>query len=152
MPSEKKRRRRGLQFSLRALLVLITAFGVWLGIRVDHVRRQRNLAAAMEGVNGQPVYDWWLGGASGPPGPDWLRSWLGDEYFQDLAGVMLDNNPTLTDAELLRLAVPMKDANVRILNLQMLGRRSPITDVGLARIGEVRTLETLTLQGTNITD
>lgn len=35
------KRRRWLSYSLRTFLVLITLFGIWLGIKVEQARRQK---------------------------------------------------------------------------------------------------------------
>ena len=39
----KLKRRRFLRFSLRAILVALTVFGVWLGVKVNRANNQRTV-------------------------------------------------------------------------------------------------------------
>lgn len=77
-----------LQFSSRLLLVLVGCLCAWLGVTANAARTQRELVKAILAAGGEVFYDWQVtddGSDSGlehPPGPDWLRRWLGDEYFQ----------------------------------------------------------------------
>jgi hypothetical protein len=89
--------RRHLTFSLRTLFILLTASAVWLGVVVNRARQQREAIKAIEALGGTVVYDWELSSPSPadfdpdatPPGPDWLRRLVGDEFFQDLGVVHL---------------------------------------------------------------
>ena len=97
--------RRYLTFSLRTLFILLTALAVWLGVVVNRAREQREAVEAMEAMGAEVYYDWqvqhtvdavtqhnlWSFDIEAvPPGPNWLRSLIGDEYFQDVDVVYLD--------------------------------------------------------------
>lgn len=103
-------RRRWLQFSLRALLVLLTVISVWLGVVVRRAREQREAVNAIEALGGSVRYDWQpdfvraegmgAGGADqtyvpnvkikpSPGGPAWLRQLIGDDFFQSVERVYL---------------------------------------------------------------
>ncbi len=47
-----------LQFSLRAFLVLLTAFAIWLGVAVNRAREQREALKAIESLGWIVQYDW----------------------------------------------------------------------------------------------
>lgn len=91
------RRRRWLQFSLSSLFLLVTALCVWLGIVVNQARKQREAVAAIEAAEGAVYYDWEEGHdpfgdeVAAPPGLSWLRRLVGDEYFQSIYSVNLQN-------------------------------------------------------------
>src|SRR5262245_10359599 len=101
------RMKKWFRFSLRTMLVLITALCIWLGFQVNAARRQREAVAAILKVGGSVKYDFQmvlnptipsplnvsyksLKDAS-PPGPAWLRHLIGDEYFQDVVEVIFQD-------------------------------------------------------------
>lgn len=92
---------RRLTFSLRTLVVLLTALAVWLGVIVNRAREQQEAVNAIEALGGRVGYDWEMidvpyRGDFAPPimtnnrfittteprGPSWLRRLIGDDYFQ----------------------------------------------------------------------
>lgn len=92
------RRRRWLQFSLSSIFLLVTVLGVWLGFVVNQARKQREAVAAIEAAGGAVYYDWQdrphdpFGDEDQmPPGPSWLRRLVGDEYFQSISSVNLQD-------------------------------------------------------------
>lgn len=103
-----RRRLRGLfRFSLRALLVIMTIACIWIGMIAHRAQQQRRAVEAITRDGGWLLYDYqvWpegqgptlvpgrsygdsLGGRpqrlrleAEPPGPKWLRLWIGDHYF-----------------------------------------------------------------------
>ena len=82
-------RRPRFQFSLASLFVVMTIFAIWLGQVTHRARQQREAVAALAGIGAEITYDWQQGPDwhDGPPGPPWLRGWLGDEYFQEVIEV-----------------------------------------------------------------
>ena len=92
-------RRRWPRFSLRTLLILTALVAVWLGVQVNKAQKQRAAVAAIEAAGGQIIYDWeylaWQhsmtppGSGIGHPQPAWLRYIVGDDYFQEIAVVMI---------------------------------------------------------------
>ena len=105
--------RRWFRYRLRTLLIAITLATIafaWCRAQMLAAHRQRDLAAAVEAAGGVIYYDWenhtpgdrwWrinINGRVTPkpmqqgstPGPQWLREWIGDEYFQEIVEVDLD--------------------------------------------------------------
>jgi hypothetical protein len=90
--AESKPKRRWLQFSLRTFLVLLTVFGVWLGLHVRSARKQKESVAAIKRLGGWYYYDFqkfdpdthkvdlkatsWV--------PAWLLSHLGEDFFHNV--------------------------------------------------------------------
>src|ERR1039458_79021 len=81
------------QFSIRSLLVLVVAVALpfsWLGVEMKQAREQKAVVAAIEKLGGTVGYYWTYDiGNDGPlpdpnerpPGPAWLGSLLGDDFF-----------------------------------------------------------------------
>ena len=148
---------RRFQLSLRTLLISLTGMGIWLGIEVNGARRQQAIVSAIQEAGGVVRYDWELAGdhsdwktgfpetgATHPPGPEWLRRIVGDDFFQAVVAVFSTEVP-LTDDQL--PSVELLPA-LRILALG----RTGIGDASLPRIGRLRRLRFLDLSDTNVTD
>jgi hypothetical protein len=85
------------------LLILITVLCIWLGIKVNDARRQRQAITAILNAGGTFFYDYQSRiGPSGnaddirsfdpnapSPGPGWLRKLVGDDYFSNVVAVDL---------------------------------------------------------------
>ena len=59
-PRPKRRTRRFLQFSLRALLVFVLLVSVgmsWLAVKLEKARRQKEAVEALVKLGGTAVYD-----------------------------------------------------------------------------------------------
>ena len=75
------------------MLVMLTVFGVWLGVQVNRANHQKAVVRWLTENGGVGYYGWQLdkdgqkNGNRHPPGPAWLRDQIGDEYFQDVVGV-----------------------------------------------------------------
>ena len=111
-------RRRWFQFSLRSFLVVLTIGCLWLGWQVDGVREQRRAIKAVEALGGIARYDWQpkllVYRKPGrkpvfllsnqieltPAGPAWLRSILGDDFFQDVELVMFSTQFGFDESQL----------------------------------------------------
>src|SRR5262245_19014984 len=89
-------RRRGLNISVRALLLVVLVLGLWLGWRVNRAREQRLAVRTIALHGGVVSYDWHLALLHSPPAPAWVRGMVGDDLFQDVALVDL-RNPSLRD-------------------------------------------------------
>ena len=92
--SEPQHKRRWYQYSLRSLMILMTVLCIWLGYLSNEARKQRNVVAWVEDKLGAVRYDYeyienvgWSDNE--PPGPDWLREWIGIDYFCDVTGVVI---------------------------------------------------------------
>ncbi|MCH7493256.1 leucine-rich repeat domain-containing protein, partial [bacterium] len=112
-----KPRRRWLQYSLRTFFVLLTVFGVSLGVVVFRAHEQRRVVESVGEMGGTVGYDCQRN-ANGrmiyaePPGPKWLVELIGVDYFQEVSLVGL---PVAQDSDLTSLA---KLTNLRVLSLQ----------------------------------
>ena len=109
-PSLTSRPRRWLRFSLRALLVLVTVFGVWLGIKVNQARRQKEAVAALKALGMHFYYahqrdDAYPHGIA--PGreldvPEWLDNLAGPDFFRTVISVQ--GSSPVSDEDLFHLA------------------------------------------------
>jgi Leucine Rich repeat len=147
-----------LQFRLGTLLLAVTVFGVWLGIQVNRANRQRRAIAAIEAARGVIRFDYQRD-ANGqripdaePPGPRWLRKWIGDDYFRKVVAVDFAFGHTKgsrlpsVDDDRLRCFESLPDVE-RI----ELGHNRAVTDDGLARLRNLKKLDMLWLYDCNIT-
>jgi hypothetical protein len=133
----KAKRRRWHQFSLRSLLVLITAMAIgpggWILYERREARRQK-AAAALLGKSGAEVYS----------RRRWLWSQLESDAPGQVVGIALRDRQT-TDAG----AAPLADLSDLIwLNLN----DTHITDKGLAHVAGLSQLKQLRLDETQVTD
>jgi len=138
-----------MKFSLRLFLIVVGGIGVWLGITVRRANRQARFVQAVRDVNGSIGYrhqadmDWatdsvFWDSSIEPSAPQWLRSRIGDEYFQRVDQVwMLDIE--INDEWLSKLAAA---PNIRTLKLS----GTNVTGTGLRYIRRLRNLELLDLR------
>jgi len=173
-------RLRAFRIGLRKLLVVIAIIAVGLGWMAAKLRRAREQGAAVRAiqkVHGTVTYDYLYHfdpmadhSAAKPPGPRWLRSWLGDDVLASVARVDFFRYEELSDGDLKPLAAlpdledlgviqgrGITDAGlVALERLTKLNRLSlvevPVTDAGLVHLRRLRHLESLDLGGTGITD
>jgi Leucine Rich repeat len=141
-----KLRRRWFQFSLRTLLffTLICAVGSALvARRMDQKHNEREIVEAILKLGGLVEYDYQIDRAK-PPGPDWLRNVLGENYFSDVEVVILQNVP---DADA-RLGNVKRLTQVQWLSLA----HTNITDAGLVNLNGLTNLKTLYLQDAKVSD
>jgi hypothetical protein len=109
---------------------------------VERARSQHAAVEAIEASGGSVMYDFELRDMAEPPGPRWLRSLIGDDYFMRVEFVLFWD-PETTD-EHLRLLRSLH--RVRRLHLDS----TRITDAGLSQLKHLSDLEFLTLTGTDI--
>ena len=95
-----------LRFRLATLLTVVTLICVWLGAVTERVRNQKAALAALRRLGASVVFDHQLDARGDydpdgqPPGPVWLRKFIGDEFFQSVATVRTYDSPlTGTDVE-----------------------------------------------------
>jgi hypothetical protein len=146
-------KRRWFQFSVRALLVFVTLCAIpcsWIAVKLQQARRQREGVAAIEKLGGTVLYDWQTElDAKGQynnqrPGPKWLRTVLGDDFFQSVYAVDLTDT-RVRDKDLGKLKGWSK-----LEELQIDGTR--VTDAGLEHLKDLGRLRTLSLGLTGVTD
>ncbi len=145
--TENSPKRRWFQFSLRMLFVAVMALSLplsWLAVRIERVRKQKDLVERIELEWGLVVFDWEDGVATTPPYPPWLRTLLGDHFFCNVSAVILYPRE-FGDEE----ATCLKELkNLKRLELGY----TNITDAGLEHIEKLSNLEVLRLNGTKISD
>jgi hypothetical protein len=169
--------RRWLRFSLRTFLLAVTVLCVWLGMRANQARRQKEAVEALRMRGLQVNYDHWRSDrdpwsfdwSKELDVPVWLRDLAGDDFFQRVVSV--GASPTSADADFVHLA-----ALPHIEGLYVGGRGSAVSDAGLAhlprpdrlvhfnaastlvgdgfvkRLANAQRLETLELSGTRVSD
>ena len=166
---EPKLRRRWLQFSLRTLFVVVTVFCIWLGIPVRQALDQKRAVEAIRKSGAQPriSYEYQID-RSAPPGPEWLRRLVGDDYFFTVVALEL-RGPNINDSELAAIkwltytrwldidTTNVTDAGLVHLNgltnlqrLNLIGTK--VSDRGLEHLEVLTTLRWLNLSGTEVTD
>jgi hypothetical protein len=144
-----KRKRRWFQFSLRTLLVftVVCAIGsAWVAQKMEQKRDELKTVQGIVGSGGQVFYDYQMLKGGEPPGPDWLRTLLGENFFSEVAGVNLDYaHVTINDDWLLKVK--------RLPRLQWLCLvNTGITDAGLVNLKGMTKLKKLYLGNTQVTD
>jgi hypothetical protein len=159
--------RRWFQFSLRTFFVVVAVACLWLGYYARQAALRGQAVGALLNRGAQIIYRHqyiripkgtkFLSGprtiiADGNtfqfnpdapvPGPDWLRSALGDDFFQE---VQVVNKLSCSDDDLRNISVL-----TTITNLHVGGPR--VSDTGFAHVSQLKDLETISLIGTNVTD
>jgi hypothetical protein len=151
LASNEKPRRRWLQFGLRSLLLLITVFGVWFGLYIKRVRRQKEAVQAIREFGGWVHYDFQetttLAGTNfdsriEPPLPKWLVDRLGEDFFFNVAEVNLvyndDGGRRLDNANVAATALEHLAAFPKLRVL--LVKETQATDDGLRTVGQLKRL------------
>ena len=151
-----KRNRRRFQFSLRTLLIFTAIVAIpcaWLGRKVEQKRKEREAVAAITKLGGFVRYDFEFDKSgralpnAEPPGANWLRNLLGENFFTEIQGVVLGkraNIPTPGDAGLVSLS---EFSHIQMLMLT----DADVTDIGLENLQGLRQLKWLYLSGTKVT-
>lgn len=151
--SPRKPRRRWLQFGLRSLLLITTVFGVWLGIHMKRVRRQKEAVQAIREFGGWVHYDFQeiagkpfeFDARTKPRVPDWLLARLGEDFFFDVVDVNLvyayDSGEREANATLTNAAMPHLNAFPKLRQLCL--KETQATDEDLRIIGTLKSLERL---------
>src|SRR5262245_47882876 len=125
--------KRWLRFSLRTMLLLITVLCIWLGFQVNAARRQREAVAAILDAGGTVYYDYQVISrgvglprygfdlSRTPPGPEWLRKYIGGDYF--CTAIVVDlHRPNIANGDLDQLGQQItKLTKLRILSLNGTG-------------------------------
>jgi hypothetical protein len=154
-PIEKKRCWRPWQFSLRAMLLLMSVAAVWLGVVTHRAREQKQAVEAIRSAGGEAYceHEIRLGNEKAglppsaherfAPAPRWLRNWLGDDYVADVTSVYF---AIATDADMKHVG--------RLTHLKHLdlSQARALSDSGIAHIARLEHLEELKLDNTGITD
>ncbi len=139
-----RKRRRWFAFRLRTFFILLTAFGVWLGLHLRAAKLQKDSVAAFQAVGGECYYDFqYRDGKSDPrltsSVPKRLRDLLGVDFFHNVAEVKLGGNYNRGSGNDLHnlIGVP----KLKSLSL----RYDHASDAGLVFIGRLHQLEYLSI-------
>jgi hypothetical protein len=163
-----------IALSVRVLMAAILALSVPLAWLVHKARAQRLAVSALAAAGVSVTYDYVYADGkydytATPWGPSWLRRLIGDEYFQEVAGVALLKGKAVTDEHLAILqglphlrqlyarSSSISDAGLR--HLEGLGELeslhigdTAVGDTGMASIGRLRGLKELILEETLVSD
>jgi hypothetical protein len=124
--------------------VVAIALG-WLGKRIERKRDEREPVEILVKLGGTVSYDYEKLNGATPPGPDWLRNLLGENFFSEVVGVSFHVGTKVTDAGLVSLK--------RLTQLQTLDVfDGDVTDDGLKHLTGLSHLQTLNLSRTQVTD
>ncbi len=126
-------RRRWWQFSLASLLIMMTVLALCLGFWADSARRQKLAVQWIRERDGQVLYSFEIQRSPNqklsPPGPDWLREWLGIDYLDNVEVVHVEE--PVTDADLAAFAKDLP----RLKSLGI-GQAASVTDAGLGGLAK----------------
>ena len=166
---QPKPRPRWLQFSLRTLFVVVTVFCIWMGFTAKRARDQRLAVEVLLELGGTVAYEHEVDGEGNiydeigvsfsgiirfvpilqpikrpaPPGPEWLRQLMGDEFFYSVAIIRL-NKSQVNDLSLAAIR--------RLPNLNTLVLIGPeITYAELVQLEGLTNLQTLDLRFIKVT-
>jgi len=110
-------KRRRFQYSLRSLLLVITVLCIWFAYIANEARKQKNAVAQIQEMEGWVRHDYEFDEDgknikdAQPPGPDWLREWIGIDYFCDVTWI------NLIGAQVKDLSPLEKLPNLEVLSL-----------------------------------
>jgi hypothetical protein len=144
--------RHRLKISLPAMMLLILVLSMWLGWQVNRAREQREAVAAVRRYGGWVHYDFEfvndkLTSGRSPWAPRWLRTMLGDEFFQEVRQVSLVYDDSTGKRYDNANVVACDDVLARVSRLpglrSLLLKESQATDEGMRHIGRMRGLEDL---------
>jgi hypothetical protein len=152
-PRPKPRPRRFLQFSLRALLVFVLLVSVgmsWFAVKLEKARRQRQAvevigkAEVIGTAGGGILHEYeWPDTSAHPPDPEWVRTFLGDDFLFDVVWVSVVEDFGDDDVRHLKVLT-------NLVRLDLSGTQ--VTDAGLEHLERLTNLTDLYLSGTQVTD
>ena len=166
MTTTTKPKRRSLRFSLRTMLIFMLVVCVAVGWRIERVRKQREAVAWVREMRGTVYYatddNSFHKRTAEPRGPEWLRKWLGNDFFDDVVDVTL-HNPQVNDVSPLAKLTELKWSDLsdtQVSEVSPLAKLTKLKWLSLAntRVSDVTSLakltnlETLLLHDTQVSD
>lgn len=149
-PRSAQPRRRWFSYSLRSLLILITAFCIWLGWRVESTRRQREAIAAIERMGGLVGYKFQMtpSGVNQKATSD-TPAWLWPVFGKGEIVFISFQMKNVDDSDLAELAENLKAIHsFRLLSLD----RTKIGDTTAKKLSALRNFNVLNIDTTNVSD
>ena len=138
-----KPKRRWLKLSLRTLLILLTIGCIWLGWTVNRARQQRAAVEWVTEIGGKIYYDFetdqdgYPSRKPGrPPGPAWLRDWVGVDYLATVEGVAFSSTNRLDDISPLGTLVRLRYLHLdrtNVGNIEPLASLTQLASLSLER-------------------
>jgi len=161
--------RFSFQFGIRSLLTLTVAIAIpcsWLAVQMRAAKRQKEAVEAIENLGGSVEYEWQVDTNyvprlnAQPPGPEWLRKLLGDDFLMPVevlyfGGVSVEKDPESGQSTFVCKSVTDTALqHVKGLNkLHALYIWSPeASDAGLVNLKGLNELQDLDLYGTPVSD
>lgn len=171
-----KRRFRWFRYSLRTLMLFVTACALacsWLAVKLKEAKRQHKAVEAIQKAGGQVHYDYQLD-ASGkeiagakPHTPVWLRNLIDEDLFDNVVKItawrdkQLQHIKDFPDLQSLDFYCGIDVTDNGMANLQYVpelcelrfgSSQSQVTEAGLAYIRPLARLRHLELRGVPIND
>ena len=142
-----KSKRRWWQFSIATMLAITAVVAVCLGLWTSSARRQQQAVQKLRDKGWRVGYHHEVqsSGKPVPPGPAWLREWLGLDYVDYVEGVGFEGD-TITDDDLATLR------SFPRLTSAAIDDAPNVTDAGLAQMATLGELEVLHLDCPQVTD
>ena len=175
-------RRRRMPLSLRSLPLVALVVVIpcsWFVVKIRQADGQRELRDVIWAADGSVYYDCeyddgrYLPGVT-PPGPAWLRQWLGIDFFADVVGVSTHRKMLSSRSDPLGLDYRLRESSFadsgityapgfldddtlehlqgfpKLRELRLMGTH--VTDAGLERLEDLPNLRHLDLRLTQVTD
>jgi hypothetical protein len=140
--------KRRARFSLRALFFVFTLISLWFGYFFNRVQNERRVAEVIAAASGTIVYDSQVRPSDSdrtversPPGPEWLRRYLGPHWFGQIVKVRLNEfssesndfavvGPHLANLPALR-SLSLSGGDLNLEDCELLGRLAQIEELSL---------------------
>jgi len=160
-PSFSCKRRRWFSYSLRTFLIVLTVVCIWLGIKVDQARRQKQAVDTLRAFGAGIWYEHQRTKNGGFDGrieldvPAWARELCGDDFFQTVTAVYIRRRVGKDGKWTMPRAITDENLNC-LADLPQLERleieNAPITDAGMAHLRHPERLRGIWLDDTNVGD
>lgn len=175
-------KRRKLKFALRSVFLAIAALSFPLGLLVNSAHKQERAVVEVLRAGGKVAYAHQvsagpqdrhlyfyqipLNARAAPPGPEWLRRIVGDQYFIKVVAVWLPSRPSERVLEYLQylphlIFVDAGSSEIANADVTLLSKAAsieelhltstPLTDDGIACLRPLSHVRILDLYGTHVT-
>jgi hypothetical protein len=153
------RKKRWLRFSLRTGLIAVTLLCFWLAYESIRARRQKAAVEQIAAHAGVAIFDYEYDDKGQrlkdpqPPGPEWIRKAVGDDYFRNVKVVDLSYGSRRREsgqAEVVDDAALAIFAHLTDVTTVEISNNQAVTDKGLVHLAGLKKLETLYLYDTSV--